>query len=230
MAELIAYASRTGTRRNLDALRAACWRLIVSATGVHRTEGFAYGIDNGAWTLHQASLKKKKRLKKGAKPAKPLTRTMVHRLFIKLMINHGRGADFAVAPDIVAGGAASLALSMKWLPWCLQHTRVVLIAVQDGMASSDVEHLLGDRIGVFVGGSTEWKLETMAAWADLAKKRGAWCHVGRVNSPMRIRKVALAGATSFDGSNASRFAVNIPELDDATRQQHLIFDHQGAKP
>ena len=40
---MIAYASRTGTRRNLAALRGANWRLLVSATGVHRTEGLWHG-------------------------------------------------------------------------------------------------------------------------------------------------------------------------------------------
>lgn len=45
---MIGYASRTGTRRNLDALRAAGWRLMVSARGALRTEGFPYALDNGA--------------------------------------------------------------------------------------------------------------------------------------------------------------------------------------
>jgi hypothetical protein len=39
---IIPYASRTGTRRNLDALRERGWRLLVSASGVLRTEGFRY--------------------------------------------------------------------------------------------------------------------------------------------------------------------------------------------
>lgn len=39
---MLGYASRTGTRRNLAALRAAGWRLLVSATGVHRDEGFPF--------------------------------------------------------------------------------------------------------------------------------------------------------------------------------------------
>ena len=50
---MIGYASRTGTRRNLDALRAAGWRLLVSARGVLRSEGCGYALDNGAWTAHQ---------------------------------------------------------------------------------------------------------------------------------------------------------------------------------
>ena len=49
----MAYASRTGTQRNLDAMRRAGWRLLISATGAHRDEGFEYGIDNGAWSAHQ---------------------------------------------------------------------------------------------------------------------------------------------------------------------------------
>jgi len=47
---MIAYTSRTGTRRNLDALRAAGWRLVASTRGVLRTKGYRYALDNGAWT------------------------------------------------------------------------------------------------------------------------------------------------------------------------------------
>ena len=46
------YASRTGTRRALDLFRSWGWRILVSARGVVRTEGFAYALDNGAWTAH----------------------------------------------------------------------------------------------------------------------------------------------------------------------------------
>lgn len=49
--DLDAYASRTGTKRNLAALRAAGWGLFVSAAGVHRSEGFRFIIDNGAATI-----------------------------------------------------------------------------------------------------------------------------------------------------------------------------------
>lgn len=221
MAELLPYASRTGTRRNLAALRAANWRLLVSAEGVHRTEGFEhYGIDDGAWTAFQQYLK-------GLRPAPILNK----RKFIKVVVELGAGADFTVVPDIVAGGRASLELSLRWLSWVLKHCRRALIAVQDGMVAHDVAHLLGSQVGIFVGGTTEprrgfpngWKLDTMCGWADLARARGAWCHVGRVNSALRINKVALAGATSFDGTSASRYAVTLPDLDRATRQQFLVL-------
>lgn len=212
MAELIAYASRTGTRRNLDLMRQCGWRLIVSAAGVHRTEGFPFGVDNGAWSVRETD--------PGTYPV------WLKRDVIRLVARLGPAADWTVPPDIVAGGKASLALSMKWLPWVLRHSPRALIAVQNGMVADDVRDHLCAEIGVFVGGDTAWKLSTMAMWADLARSRGAWCHIARVNSPLRIRKVALAGATSFDGTSASRYAVTIPPLDDATRQQFFVLDKE----
>ena len=94
---MLAYASRTGTRRNLDALRAAGWRLMVSARGVLRTEGFRYALDNGAWTSFQRN--------------EPFDEAAFERAVALL----GPGADWIVLPDIVMGGLASLRFSQKWL-------------------------------------------------------------------------------------------------------------------
>lgn len=94
---MIAYASRTGTRRNLKALREAGWRLIVSARGVLRTEGFPYALDNGAWTAFQEWLK-------GARPVNLLDLGA----FLRAVRLLGGGADWIVLPDIVMGGETSL--------------------------------------------------------------------------------------------------------------------------
>jgi hypothetical protein len=209
---VIAYASRTGTRVNLAGLRARGWRLLVSATGAHRTEGFAYALDNGEWTVHQ------KKAKKWADP-----RSVV-RAFIRLVIALGAGADWIAAPDVVQGGLASLAKSRKWLPWLLKHTRRVLIPVQDGMSVDDVRPHLSHRVGVFVGGSTTWKEQTMGAWAHLARETGSWCHVGRVNTARRIAICAAAGADSFDGTCASRFLKQQPLLQRARVQLSLLVE------
>ena len=136
----------------------------------------------------------------------------------------GRDADWTVIPDIVAGGQPSLDLSLRWMRRVLDETGRGMLAVQDGMGADDVRDLIGPRVGVFVGGSTEWKLRTMAAWGALARERGAWCHVARVNSARRIRLCRLAGADSFDGTSASRYAKTLPLLDSANRQLALPWE------
>jgi hypothetical protein len=200
---VIAYASRTGTRRNLAALRDAGWRLLISATGVWRDEGFPYAIDNGAWTAHQSGAQ----WNQGA--------------FEELVSRMGQAADWTVLPDIVMGGLPSLGLSISWLD------RVdgrVLIPLQDGMRPRHVEHYLSGRVGLFVGGSTEWKEASLPMWGAVKRRTGCWLHVGRVNSARRIRLCALAGADSFDGSGPSRFSACLPRLDRARRQGVLFED------
>lgn len=215
---MIAYASRTGTRRNLDALREAGWRLIVSARGVLRHEGFAYAIDNGAWTAfqeHQA----------GKRPENRLDLDAFERALAKL----GPGADFIVVPDIVMGGRASLDLSVSWLRKLRRRRPLAgarfMIAVQNGMEAGPmlgrIKRMIGPNVGIFVGGDTDWKLATMRQWVSLAHSRGAMCHVGRVNTIRRIRLCAAAGVDSIDGTSATRFAVTLQPLDAARRQTDL---------
>jgi hypothetical protein len=133
----------------------------------------------------------------------------------------GRDADWTTIPDIVAGGHASLEMSLRWMRRVLDECGRGLLAVQDGIVTDDVRHLIGDRVGIFVGGSTAWKVSTLAQWARLARERGAWCHVGRVNTARRIALCQSAGATSFDGTSVSRFAKSMPRLDAARRQLAL---------
>lgn len=197
---MIAYASRTGTRRNLAALRGAGWRLLVSAAACLRNEGFQYALDNGAWSAYTQG------------------RPFDVRAFEIALAKMGPGADWTVIPDVVAGGAPSLELSLSWMRRVLDSTPRALLAVQDGITPADVRGFLGERVGLFVGGSTEWKLRTLAQWAALGRETGAWCHVGRVNTRRRIHACSLAGATSFDGTSASRYAVTLQPLDHARRQ------------
>lgn len=200
---MIAYASRTGTLRNLAGLREAGWHLMVSARGVWRTEGFPYAIDNGAWTAHQ----------RGEAFGVAAFEGVISRL--------GAGAEFVVVPDIVCGGIESLRLSMAWLPRLEALPGDLLIPVQNGMEPADLRSTVGGRIGIFVGGDTAWKEGTAAAWGALAAERSCWMHVGRVNTARRIRICHAAGARSFDGSSASRFRASLGALDAARRQLYL---------
>ena len=200
---MAAYASRTGTRRNLAALRGAGWRLLVSAQGVLRHEGFPYAIDNGAWTAFQ----------KGELFDVPA--------FERAVAWGAEGADWLILPDIVGGGLDSLRFSMEWAPR-LDGVCPLLLAVQDGMEPADVESIVGSHLGIALGGSTEWKESTLAAWGSLSRRVGAYFHVLRVNSCRRIDLCRDAGADSFDGSSVSRFAKTLPLLDGARRQLSLL--------
>ena len=201
---MLAYASRTGTRRNLEALRNAEWRLLVSAAGPLRHEGFPYALDNGAWSAYQQR------------------RPFDEYLFLLALRKLGRNADWVTLPDIVAGGQASLELSLRWMRRVLDETALVLLAVQDGMSLSDVTGWVGPRVGLFVGGSTSWKEATMSQWGALGKTHKSWVHVGRVNSVRRINLCSSAGVTSFDGTSVTRFAKTLPRLDHARKQLALL--------
>ena len=195
---MIAYASLTRSRRNLDALRAANaeaghqpWRLLVSrADRTQPPADFRYCLDNGAWSDFKAD------------------RPFNGPAFERLIDLYGAGADFTVLPDIVAGGMASLDLSMRWLNRVMATCSLVLIAAQDGMTPEDLAPFVGPNVGVFLGGSTEWKLATMRSWGDACAGWGCWYHVARVNTARRFRRAHLAGAVSVDGSSASRYSAD----------------------
>ena len=171
-----------------------------------RCEGFPYALDNGAWTAHCKSA--------------AWDRAAFERAMDKL----GDGADFVVLPDIVAGGLESLYHSLEWLDRLRDYNGLFLLAVQDGMRVEHIEPFVGKRVGVFVGGTTDWKLDSLPSWARLAHKHGAYLHVGRVNTARRIRYCSGFGVHSFDGTSASRYATTVLPLDFARRQSSLDFE------
>lgn len=204
---MIAYASMTGTKRNLAALRGAGWRVMISPKAMTNPQDFRYAMDNGAWWAFQNN--------------QPFDVAA----FERVLAFRGADADWIVIPDIVMGGMESLALSRRWLRNLRRRKALrgakFMLAVQNGMEPHHVKRLIGPRVGIFVGGDTEWKLATMRQWASLAHDRGAICHVGRVNTAKRIRLCEAAGVDSFDGSSASRFAVSLPPLEMARRQTDI---------
>jgi hypothetical protein len=200
----MAYASNTGTRRNLAVMKAHGWRILISAKGDLSTRGFQYALDNGAWSAFQ----------QGHPFDVPA--------FEKALARVGKDADWTVVPDVVQGGGDSLRFSMEWLPRVLGVSRMALVAVQDGMTEDDLAPLVSARVGVFLGGSTEWKLATMESWGHFCAKMGCHYHVARVNTARRIRLAQAAGADSIDGSSVSRYAVTMPRLEHAVRQADLF--------
>lgn len=213
---MMAYASRTNTRRNIQALQQAGWGWMVGPLdrGGPILGDMPWAVDNGAWPAFVNGL------------------PWDSEAFLRAVDQYGPGADFIVVPDVVAQRDASLRLTEQWLPFLLERDDIadvrLLIAVQDGMTPDDVAHLVGGRVGVFLGGSTEWKLATMLMWGEFCRSNGLYFHVGRVNSARRIRLCAAAEVDSFDGTSGTRYAVTIPKLDSERRRGVLFGYHAYA--
>src|SRR5262245_31073333 len=137
-----------------------------------------------------------------------------------------RGCRFVAAPDVVADAHQTL---QQWPFW----SRLIrgigfppALVGQDGMTVRDVPW--PEIAAFFVGGSTEWKLGPQAeGLIAVAKARGLWVHMGRVNSQERIWEAARKGCDSFDGSSYSRWGDRrIPEglaTVDATQGQGRLL-------
>lgn len=204
------YATHTNTIANLNAMHEHGIRVLVGPDQLSQFRGLpdlAWAVDNGAWGCFTQG------------------KEWDHGRFLAVLDRWGRDADWCVVPDIVAGGLESLALSEEWLPTVLGHCELALIAVQDGMSSDDVRPLLGPSVGIFVGGSTEWKWRTVPTWAQLAAEVGCHLHVGRVNSARRIRWCASLGVDSVDGTSCSVWSSTAPRIGNAARMpvEGLLF-------
>lgn len=191
------YATWTGTRANLAALHAGGFRVLTGPDQLSRRvlPPLQWAVDNGAWGC----------FRRGA----PFDADA----FRRTLDRWGDGADWIVLPDVVAGGMASLDLSLSWMPELHRRQALMLLPVQDGMTAVDVRpHLAHPSVGLFVGGSTEWKWRTLPVWGALAREAGCHLHVGRVNSADAIRACVAHGAHSGDGTSATLYKVNAPKL------------------
>jgi hypothetical protein len=118
---------------------------------------------------------------------------------MRWMSYRGIVPDFVVVPDLVAGGLASLTWSAFWRDSVPGEFRAYL-AVQDGMTATDVVPHLARYDGIFIGGSLRWKLATGGAWAEVARRHGLGCHIGRVGTAARVHWARSIGATSIDSA------------------------------
>lgn len=201
----MAYASRTNMASTVAAIGARGWRWLIEPSHANFPHGrtppeYPYMIDNGAWGCFNRGVE------------------WDGDAFMHYLDEHGAGADMIVLPDIVGGGEESLGRSLSWVGRVRPFGSRMLLAVQDGMEPAHIEPLLAPLgLGLFVGGSTEWKLSTLMAWGGVAERVGCWLHVARVNSARRIRLCALAGADSFDGTSVTKWPSTIHRLDEARR-------------
>lgn len=227
---MIPFFSRTGTKRNLDGARDAGWGILLSASGAWRDEGFQMiGADNGEWTERK-------------NPLPFATREDRYRRFLDYL---GERPRFIALPDIVTNDECaglpleSLDLSLDWLDRLRGHPCVLLIIVQDGQTPRMLAPFLGPKVGIFIGGSTDWKESTLPAWGRLSAETGCYLHVGRVNSARRIwlcgavGSDAIGAVDSFDGTSVTKFAETLHLLDSARKQidlEHHCRDVSNLRP
>lgn len=106
------------------------------------------------------------------------------------------GADFAVVPDWVCDAEKTDARWVEYLPVVLRLGHRPAYVLQNGCTGIPPEAEV-----VFVGGDDEFKDgPDAAALIAEAKARGLWVHMGRVNTLTRIRRAALRGCDSVDGT------------------------------
>ncbi len=119
---------------------------------------------------------------------------------------------FVAAPDavertpqgIVGSWEGTLWLWRCWRPALINRGLPAAIVLQDGATPETVPW--DELSAVFVGASTRWKLSRSAELlVRMARARGLWVHIGRVNTTGRLARVEAMGADSFDGGQFSRF-------------------------
>ena len=120
------------------------------------------------------------------------------RAWLEGMSPHAGRCLFAVAPDVVADAAGTIARSRPWLPVIRAMGYPAAFVFQNGQ-----EHLpvpWGEFDVGFIGGDTAWKLGIAAAQLTReALARGKRMHAGRVNGGPRFAYMRGLGVHTADG-------------------------------
>ena len=106
---------------------------------------------------------------------------------------------FATAPDVVGDATATLARSLPLLPMIRDLGYPPAFVAQDGIEKIDIPWDAFDVL--FIGGSTDFKLgQIVRDVVSMAKEKGKWVHMGRVNSQKRLEYATAIGCDSADGT------------------------------
>lgn len=205
---MIGYGGGTVCKKNVEQLRRWGWGMVITPYN-RRPPVLRFMLDNGAWTdfTHKRPFAADRFWNEMQR---------VRKFDIR--------PDFAVCPDLVAQGLKSLDFSMGWRK-DLPDDLLWYLAVQDGMEPQHVRPVIEKFAGLFVGGTSEWKMRSVPGWAKLARETGRLLHVGRVNTLPRAFYVAeVCGADSFDGTNWQRSWAG-PQIEQVVRgaQRALPF-------
>ena len=215
--KLIPYTSALPNKACLNAIDRYYnkWRFLLSPASVksvykanrHLLDR-GYAIDNGAYAYYLKGVE------------------FNDKAFIKLLDRYAEKADWIVIPDVIGDCEETIRMFGIWIGRLLKYNRPLLFVAQDGCEDSGyksginyptIEGFTSIGIGIFIGGSTEWKIKHGGYISEICERNNVVCHVGRVNSARRVRICNNWGASSFDGSGMSRF----------TRTAELVSEEIG---
>jgi hypothetical protein len=133
-------------------------------------------------------------------------------MMLERSVEYGAECMFVAIPDVVADWLATLEMFHEWQGRIASYGYPRAIVLQDGATVDSIPW--EDTEAVFIGGSTEWKLDLPAArLAAAARERGKHVHMGRVNSYRRLAYAHSIGCHTTDGTFL-KFApdANLPRL------------------
>lgn len=143
--------------------------------------GPCWALDNGVFAMHQRG----KRFEEGT-PEAAHWQLLVDALADAVDDGLAPAPEWAVLPDIVAGGSASLDLSLRWFDEYHSYPWPWALVVQNGMTPETLPWDVPFGV-VFVGGTMEWKERTSRDWCRAAHEHGRLAHIGRVGDARLAR-------------------------------------------
>lgn len=107
---------------------------------------------------------------------------------------------WAIVPDVVGDMEATFERWDRNYRTVVDAEIVPALAVQDGMVPADVRALANIPSVICVGGSTDWKWNTIEMWAKEFQR----VHLLRCNSPDKLEYLESIGVESCDGTGWNR--------------------------
>lgn len=105
---------------------------------------------------------------------------------------------FATAPDVLGSHEATVTRSVPMLRQIRAMGLKSAFVAQDGWKNANTPW--DELDAIFIGGSTDFKFRGGRDAVVAAKRKGKWCHMGRVNSLDRLRGSLGIGCDSADGT------------------------------
>lgn len=202
----------TGTRKSIQECNALNIGLLMVDVWRNPDQWPFFAVDNGCYAAHHRQ--------EDWNPAPFLN-------ILTKCKKEGRKPEFIVIPDIPMS-SDSLNFSKAWMSVLrsMFPSFSKYLAVQDGTLPENVEDMIPEIDGIFIGGSMGWKMDNLKKWVDYAHEKGICCHVGRIGPIQRMLICELAGADSIDSTTWVQNRGGIQHYVGGFKAQTHIEDHE----